>query len=165
MFKIFMDGNDDRLRLENERGQQIGWIRGQAIGFSGLPSRRAAQLAAVKSWRAMEATLLRDYPGRLSRPVNASNVSIVHDGAYEWVAEGHRPLARLLDPSSHRNPHDSFALEFLVPSYATHHVTIAVAHAIWDVLQDHVSVEDAEQTVSEIRQRRPQLETAGVNTA
>src|ERR1043166_7240596 len=28
MFKVFIDGNDDRLRLEDPEGRNIGWIRG-----------------------------------------------------------------------------------------------------------------------------------------
>jgi hypothetical protein len=138
MFKVFIDGNDDRLRLEDAAGREIGWIRGHTIGFGGLPSEKAALRAAVDGWRSLEKTLQQGYPGRAPRPVDESNVALVHDGAYEWIADGFRPMARLLRPHTERNDEDSFALEFLGPSYATQHVTIAAAQAMWEVLSEHV---------------------------
>ena len=139
MFKVFIDGNDDRLRLEDSAGRKIGWIRGHTIGFGGLTSEKAALRAAVDGWRSLEKTLQQGYPGRAPRPVDESNVALVHDGAYEWIADGFRPMARLLRPQTERNYEDSFALEFLGPSYATQHVTIAAAQAMWDVLSEHVA--------------------------
>ena len=139
MFKVFIDGNDDRLRLEDPAGRKIGWIRGHAIGFGGLATEKAALRAAVDAWRSLEKTLLRGYPGRAPRPINESNVGLVHDGAYEWIADGFRPIARLLRPRTERNSEDSFALELLAPSYATQHVTIAAAHAVWEVLSEHIA--------------------------
>lgn len=140
MFKIFIDGNDDRLRLEDPEGRNIGWIRGHAIGFGGLPSEKIALRAVPDAWLALETTLQRGYPGRAPRPVKKSNIELVHDGASEWVADGFRPLARLMRPHTGRNSEASYALEFLVPSYATQHVTIAAAQAIWEVLSDYIPV-------------------------
>jgi len=139
MFKVFIDGNDDRLRLENSTGRKVGWIRDRTFGFGGLASEKAALRAAVDAWRSLEEELQRGYPGRAPRPVNESNVGLVHDGAYEWVADGFRPIARLLRPRTERNPEDSFALEFLAPSYATQHVTIAAAQAVWEALSEHIA--------------------------
>jgi hypothetical protein len=139
MFKVFIDGNDDRLRLENSAGQIIGWIRGHGFGFNGLPSEKAAVRAAIGAWRPLETTLQSGYPGRAPRPIRESNVALVHDGAYEWIADGYRPIARLLRPNTERNSEDSFALEFMVPSYATQHVTIAVAQAVWEVVSQYIS--------------------------
>jgi hypothetical protein len=87
---------------------------------------------------ALETTLERVYRGRASRPVKESNIDVVHDGAYEWVADGFRPLARLMRPSTGRNTEASYALEFMVPSYATQHVTIAAAQAVWEALSDFI---------------------------
>lgn len=140
MFKVFIDGNDDRLRLEDTEGRTIGWIRGQTIGFGGLPSEKIALLAVPEAWMALETTLQRGYPGRAPRPVKKSNIDVVHDGAYEWVADGFRPLARLLRPHTGRNSEASYALEFLVPSYATQHVTIAAAQAVWEALSDYIQL-------------------------
>jgi hypothetical protein len=140
MFKVFIDGNDDRLRLEDPEGRNIGWIRGHTIGFVGLPSEVIALRAVPEAWMALETALQRGYPGRAPRPVKKSNIDVVHDGAYEWVADGFRPLARLIRPHTGRNYEASYALEFMVPSYATQHVTIAAAQAVWNVLSDYMPV-------------------------
>ena len=141
MFKVFIDGNDDRLRLENAVGDVLGWIRGHGIGFCGLPSEKAAVRAAVAAWRPLEETLQRAYPGRPPRPIKESSIKLVHDGAYEWIADGHRPIARLLRPHTSRNPGASFGVEFMLPSYATQHVTIATAQAVWEVVSTHISAQ------------------------
>jgi len=97
------------------------------------------------AWLALERTLQRAYPGRPLRPVKKSKIDLVHDGDSEWVAAGFRPLARLMRPNTGRNGENCFALEFLVPSYVTQHVTIAAAQAVWGVLSDYIPdrVEDA----------------------
>src|SRR5437868_9966313 len=140
MFKVFIDGNDDRLRLEDLEGRNVGWIRGHTIGFGGLPSERIAIRAVPEAWMALEIMLQRGYPGHAPRPAKKSNIDLVHDGAYEWVADGFRPLARLIRPYTARNSAHEFAMEFLVPSYATQHVTIAAAQAVWQVLSDYIPV-------------------------
>ena len=140
MFKVFIDGNDDRLRLEDLEGKNVGWIRDHTIGFGGLPSEKIALRAVPEAWMALETTLQRGYPGRAPRPVQKSNIDVVHDGAYEWVADGFRPLARLMRPHTGRNSEASYALEFLVPFYATQHVTIAAAQAVWEALSDFIPV-------------------------
>jgi hypothetical protein len=140
MFKVFIDGNDDRLRLEDLEGRKVGWIRGHTIGFGGLPSEKIALRAVPEAWMVLETTLQRGYPGRAPRPVKKSNIDVVHDGAYEWVADGFRPLARLMRPHTGRNSEASYALEFMVPSYATQHVTIAAAQAVWQVLSQYIPV-------------------------
>lgn len=138
MFKVFIDGDDDRLRLENAVGDVIGWIRGHGVGLVGLPSEKAAVRAAVAAWDALEETLQRAYPGRPPRPIKESGIRLVHDGAYEWIADDHRPIARLLRPHTTRNPGEAFGVEFMLPSYATQHVTIATAQAVWEVVSTHI---------------------------
>jgi hypothetical protein len=142
MFKVFIDGNDDRLRLENQLGQKIGWIHGHTIGFGGISSEEGALVAAAEASRELERILHRAYTGDTSLVRPNHKVRLMHDGAYEWIVAGFRPLARLLRPHTERNANDSFALEFLVPSYATQHVTIAVAHAIWDVVSTYVETDE-----------------------
>ena len=143
MFKVFIDGNDDRLRLEDQKGEKIGWIHGHTIGFGGVESEKGALIAAAEASRALESTLQRAYTGDTSRRLRNSKIELMYDGAYEWIVAGFRPLARLLRPRTERNFEDSFALEFLVPSYATQHVTLAVAHSIWEVLSKYVAREDS----------------------
>jgi hypothetical protein len=150
MFKVFIDGNDDRLRLEDLAGRQVGWIRGHTLGFGGLASEKAALRAAVDAWGALDELLQRTYPRRVRRPAHESNVRLLHDGAYEWIADGFRPIARLLRPRTDRNSEDSFALEFLVPSYATQHVTTAAAQAVWEVLSDFIPVRTDELSRDEL---------------
>jgi len=157
MFKVFIDGNDDRLRLEDSAGRKIGWIRSHTIGFGGLATEDDAVRAAVDSWRSLEATLARGYPGRAARPVNESNVELVHDGADEWIADGLRPIARLLRPHTERNPEDSFALEFIAPSFATQHVTIAAAQAMWEVLSEHVAFATPDATPTVVARQQSTL--------
>lgn len=137
MFKIFADGDDDRLRLEDSAGRRVGWISGHTIGFDGIASEKAALQAVVEAWPSLETALHREFPGRVKRPVNRANVDLTREGGSEWVADGSRPLARLLRPLTGRNSEDSFALEFFVPSYATQHVTIAAAQAVGEVLSKY----------------------------
>jgi hypothetical protein len=160
MFKVFIDGNDDRLRLEDPAGGTIGWIRGHTIGFGRLESEKAALRAVPEAWLALETTLQRGYPGRAPRSVNESNIAVVHDGADEWLADGFRPLARLVRPHTGRNPDDSFALEFIVPSYATQHVTIAAAQAVWLALSDYISVRADELARTAVDSNQSELEPA-----
>jgi hypothetical protein len=138
MFKVLIVGNEDRLRLEDLGGRRVGWIRGHTLGFGGLASEKAALRAAVNAWGALDKLLQRTYPRRVRRPAHESNVRLLHDGAYEWIADGFRPIARLLRPRTERNSEDSFALEFLVPSYATQHVTVAAAQSVWEALSDFI---------------------------
>ena len=134
MLRIIQDG-ENRFRLENATGIDIGWIRGRALGFRGLSTERAAIQAALDSSRALEITLLREFPGRQIHDVSASRVRLVHNGAYEWIADGDRPLARILRPSAGPFPESDFGIELQLPSYATHHVAIACAHAVWRALR------------------------------
>jgi hypothetical protein len=138
MFKVFIDGSDERLRLEDFAGEKVGWIHGNTFGFGRLPSEKTAIDAAVEGWQSLEEALQRGYPGRTARSVDKSNVRLVYDGAYEWVADGIRPLARLLRPWTTRNPERSFALEFLVPYHATQHVTIASAQAVLETVSRYI---------------------------
>src|SRR5687768_456769 len=139
MFKIFSDGSDEQLRLEDPAGRTVGWIRGHTIGFGGLASEKRALRAAVDAWPSLETTLQRDYPGREPRPISKTRVGLVRDAGAEWIAHGGHHLARLLRPLTGRNSADSFALEFFVPSYATRHVTIAAAQAVGKIVSRHVT--------------------------
>ncbi len=137
MFKIFADGEDNGLRLEDSAGKTVGWIRGHTIGFDGLATEKAALQAVVAAWPSLETTLHREFPGRVKRPLNKANVDLTREGGSEWVADGSRSLARLLRPFTGRNSEDCFALEFFVPSYATQHVTIAAAQAVGEVVSKY----------------------------
>ena len=141
MLKIISDG-ENRFRLESATGADIGWIRGRTIGFRGLPNESAAIRAGVEASRALESALQRQYPGRPVPEISKKGVRLVYDGAYEWIADGNRPLARVLRPAPPPYEDDSFGIELQVPSYATHHVAISAANAVWKAVGPLLEVDE-----------------------
>ena len=128
MLRVLSDG-DDRYRLENEDDVQIGWINGRAIGFRGFATEAEAKDGAVAAWRALDLVLRRQYPGWPSYAPALDGLQLVHDGAYEWFADGTAPIARLIRP--HRRAYDlTFGIELVLPSYASEGVAITAAHAV-----------------------------------
>src|SRR4029078_1119128 len=141
MLRIIQDG-ENRFRLESASGQDIGWIRGRSLGFRGLPTEPAAIDASVDAARAVDGTLMRKFPGREPQEIRASRVRLVHDGAYEWVADGDPPLARILRPAGELFPEEFFGIELRLPSYATRHVGIACAYAVRRAIEHHLKAEE-----------------------
>ena len=89
--------SDDRHRLEDESGPDIGWIRGRAIGLRGLDDETHAVAAVRALWPVVVAALRRHYFGYPEHDVGRAALRLVHDGAYEWVSDGRviklRPVA------------------------------------------------------------------------
>jgi hypothetical protein len=128
MLRILSDG-DDRYRLENDDDVQIGWINGRAIGFRGFATEADAKEGAVAAWRALDLVLRRQYPGWPSYAPVLDELKLVHDGTYEWFADGTSPIARLVRPQ--RRAYDlTFGIELVLPSYASEGVAITAAHAV-----------------------------------
>jgi hypothetical protein len=128
MLRILSDG-DDRYRLENDDDVQIGWINGRAIGFRGFATEADAKEGAIAAWRALDLVLRRQYPGWPSYAPVLDELTLVHDGAYEWFADGTSPIARLVRPQ--RRAYDlTFGIELVLPSYASEGVAITAAHAV-----------------------------------
>ncbi|HEX5973308.1 MAG TPA: hypothetical protein VFY85_15340 [Gemmatimonadaceae bacterium] len=128
MLRVLSDG-DDRYRLENDDDVQIGWINGRAIGFRGFATEAEAKQGAVAAWRALDLVLRRQYPGWPSYTPALDALQLVHDGAYEWFADGTAPIARLIRPQ--RRAYDlTFGIELVLPSYASEGVAITAAHAV-----------------------------------
>jgi hypothetical protein len=128
MLRVLSDG-DDRYRLENDDDVQIGWINGRAIGFRGFATEDDAKEGAVAAWRALDLVLRRQYPGWPSYSPALDELELVHDGAYEWFADGTSPIARLIRPQ--RRAYDlTFGIELVLPSYASEGVAITAAHAV-----------------------------------
>ena len=138
MVRALADG-EDRHRLEDTNGRDIGWIVRRAIGFRGFASEAAAMDAATDSWRALEASLNREYAGRPKRDVKADRLRIVRDGSGEWVSDGQIPIARLQRPPDDHSPVPTFAIELQLPSYATEGVTIAAAQVVARAIQHHLA--------------------------
>jgi hypothetical protein len=133
MLRVLSDG-DDRYRLENENDVQIGWISGRSIGFRGFATEADAKEGAIAAWRALDLVLRRQYPGWPSYAPSLDELQLVHDGAYEWFADGTSPIARLIRPQ--RRAYDlTFGIELVLPSYASEGVAITAAHAVGAALE------------------------------
>jgi hypothetical protein len=136
MIRVLADG-EQRHRLEDAEGRLIGWIRRRAIGFRGFASERDAITAAVDGWRALESVLRREYAGWPRFAPALDELHLVHDGAHQWISDGRTPLARLVRPPADAASDQSFAIEFVLPSYASEGVAIAAAHAVARALETH----------------------------
>jgi hypothetical protein len=136
MVRILADG-EQRHRLEDADGNHIGWIRRRAVGFRAFASESSAVAAAVVAWRALESVLRREYAGWPRFEPALDELRLVHDGAHEWISDGRTPLARLVRPPADAMSDASFAIEFVLPSYATEGVVIAAAQIMTRALQGH----------------------------
>ena len=147
MVRALADG-DNRHRLENADGRDIGWIAQRTIGFRGFPTERDAVSAAVDSWHALEGALNREYAGRPRTQIAADRVRVVRDGSGECVSDGTTVLARLRRlpddaPSGSSVATDassgsSLAIELQLPTYATEGVAIAAAQVLARAIHRHL---------------------------
>src|SRR3712207_4190769 len=136
MIRILADG-EQRHRLEDAEGRLIGWIRRRAVGFRGFASELHATTAAVDGWRALESVLRREYAGWPRFEPARDELRLVHDGAHEWISDGRTPLARLIRPPADGGGETSYAIEFVLPSYASEGVAIAAAQVVAKALEHH----------------------------
>lgn len=127
---------DRKHRLETGSGRVLGWIQGHAIGLLGLRDEKEALTWAPSLRLALDDALARQYPERYQPVKDFSNLRLVHDGAYEWIAAGDVPLARVHRPSERGD--DRFALEFVLPSYASEAVAIAAATTLETMLYERI---------------------------
>jgi hypothetical protein len=123
---------DGKYRLESEWGELVGWIHGHAVGLNGFRSVAASMAAVPILVQALGAILEGEYPGRRRAEVDYDTMRLVHDGAYEWIAAGAVPLARLHRPRGGAQPNECFSVELVLPSYATEATVITAALAIAD---------------------------------
>ena len=139
MLRVLGDG-ENRHRLEAGDGTRVGWIRGRAVAFVGLPSEREAVRAAVPASRALNGVLRREYPGWPHYEPALEQLRLAHDGAYEWISDGTAPIARLLRPPADVPADSPFGLEFVLPSYASEGVAVAAAQALARALAPHIDL-------------------------
>jgi hypothetical protein len=154
MVRFLADGENGH-RLERADGVHIGSIRGRAIRLLGLRSEEEAIEASVVIWRALDAALERQFPGWPRHDPLADEIRLAHDGAYEWITDGERPLARLLPPRS-ASSGANFALEFVMPSFASEGAMIAVAGTMvraLDEFRQEPRLDDGGADVIEFRAR------------
>ena len=137
MVMILEDGVNCH-RLEDADGNKVGSIRNGAIRLHGLTSRADAIVAAMIVWETLDAALAREFAGwRRHRPV-LGRLRVLHDGAYDWIADGAKPLARLLRMPMDLASDDTLAIEFVLPSYVSEGVAISAAHIMANVFEDYV---------------------------
>lgn len=128
---------DRKYRLETPSGRMLGWIHGHVVGLSGLRDHREALSWAAALRHALDDTLARHYPDRYHPVSQFADLRLVHDGAYEWIAAGNVPIARVSRISSARTER-SLALEFVLPSYASERVTITSAEVLATILHERI---------------------------
>ena len=121
MLQIVFQG-DDAYHLTEPSGRVVGWIRGATIRVGGFDSARAAMDAAVRGDRAIESRIgpMRGEAADAVACGAPPATRLAHDGAYEWVVAGRRPIARLVrrggpGVAAHTEPRP-YALEFVVPA-------------------------------------------------
>ena len=137
MVNVLADGENSH-RLENADGQLVGSIRNRAIRLRGLVSEEEALAASCVLWSVLDALLARQFPGWLRHTPDAGQLRLTHDGAYEWITDGRKPLARLVRPSADGTAEQAFGLELVLPSYASEGVAISAAPALASALADWV---------------------------
>jgi len=128
---------DRKHRLEGPSGHVIGWIYGQVIGLSGLLDDQEALAWAPSLRRALDAALLRHYPDRYRPVQDFTELRFVHDGAYEWIAAGNVPIARVYRSPSGQADH-GVSMEFVLPSYVSERATIACANVLVTILKERI---------------------------
>lgn len=136
-WKLVSEG-DGKYRLEDQWGEVVAWARGHVVGVNGFFSVAEAMGAVPLLVQAVDKVLEREDPRRRRPELDYDMMCLVHDGAYEWVAVGAVPLARLHRPLGMTTPNDSFALEFVLPSHSTEATAITAARAIADRRRKHV---------------------------
>ena len=130
MLHLLPDG-ERRYRLIDGDGREVGWIRGRAVRFPGFLSEEEMVTAVRKAWRALQ-TVLAGAVGRAADGALPRQLRVVHDGAYEWIADGMIPIARVF--RSRSAIESSLAIELVMPSFADEQLTKSAALAIADAL-------------------------------
>jgi hypothetical protein len=127
MLNVFETG-EDTFRLSNSRDEEIGWVRGGALGLSGFSSEEAAVEAAVRGSSALLAYLDRVSGTTEAAEAAKGKVEIVNDGTTEWVTRGKTQLARLYRPQSDGG---NYSVEFTLPSYVRSGTVISAAQVVY----------------------------------
>lgn len=114
MLTVF-DTGEASFRLANRNDEDVGWIRGNAVGFCGLPDEPTAMKAAAAASETLSAYLERTGGPGSAPPRSTGRLKVVKDGTHEWVSRGSSQLARLLRPDDDQSR--GFAIEFVLPSH------------------------------------------------
>jgi hypothetical protein len=129
---------DGKYRLEDGTGAAAGWINGHTVGLKGFQSVTDALRAAPMLHQTLDAVLREQHPEwRRHDDVRYDALQLVHDGAYEWIAAGNLPLARVYRRGQRALPNDTVRIELVLPSYATEATILSAALAIVDSLRTY----------------------------
>lgn len=126
---------DRKYRLETLSGRKLGWIHGHVVGLLGVRDDHEALTWAASLRRAVDDVLMRHYPDRYRPVTDFAKLQLVHDGAYEWIAAGHVPIARVYRSGSGRAD-GRVSLAFVLPSYATEQAAIACADVLVTMMHE-----------------------------
>lgn len=126
---------DGKYRLESTKGAAAGWIRGHTVGLKGFQSVADALCAAPMLHQTLDAVLRQHHPEWRRHDVRYDALQLVHDGAYEWIATGNLPLARVYRRTPGASPDDTVSIELVLPSYATDSTILSAALAIVESLR------------------------------
>lgn len=134
MITIMGDGNNGHY-LEDADSRRIAHIRQRTVRLGGLESKTQAIAATAEVRRVLDAELTRHLPGWPSTVSVAEQLHLVHDGAYEWISDGQKPLARLVTAAFDGATYKPWSIEFVFPSYVNDGVLISSAHVMVGALQ------------------------------
>ena len=126
---------EDAFRLVDADDRNVGWIRPRVIGFGGFLSEDGARAAALDGARVLASCLKREFGVAHLELSDRPRVRTVRDGANEWVVDGRVRVARLLRVEGAGGRDHEFAIEFLLPPYATDAVAINAAQVVYGVLR------------------------------
>ena len=133
MVAVFAYG-EDSFRLVNAADRDVGWIRPRIIGFGGFVTEDAARAGALRGARVLSRCLKREFGVAHLELSDRPRMRTVRDGANEWVVDGRVRVARLLRVEGTRGRDQEFAIEFLLPPYASDAVAINAAQVVYGVL-------------------------------
>lgn len=153
-WKLVSEG-DAKYRLEDQWGEMVAWARGHLVGVNGFFSVAESMAAVPILVHAVDEVLEKEYLRRRLPDVDYDMMRLVHDGAYEWIAVGAIPLARLHRPRCTVPPNDSFAIELVLPSSATEVTVVSAALAIADRRRKHVMSREFAWDVGDRESSRP----------
>ena len=126
---------EDEFRLVDADDRDVGWIRERVIGFGGFVTEDGARAAALDGARVLASCLKREFGVAHLELSDRPRMRTVRDGANEWVVDGRLRVARLLRVAGARGRGHAFAIEFLLPPYATDAVAINSAQVVYGVLR------------------------------
>ena len=152
MLSVFETG-EARFRLSDRHDEDVGWIRGAAVGFDGFATEAEAVAAAVAGSSALTSHLERltgaGSAGVRDAAAATGQPHVAYDGTYEWVARGKVPLARLYRPERdavERQRRRTFGIEFVLPSYVKSGAAVGASLVIYRAIT-HGAADGVRQVV------------------